>query len=462
MRRYLAVIVAKVFFHICQFLNLGAGGTWPGEIGLRLYPQLITQLSRKIKRGIIIVSGTNGKTTTAKLINQILTKSGFQTIYNATGANLLNGIASALIQKADWRAHINAEYGVFEVDENSLPTAILNLQQVNFPREKKFILVLLNLFRDQLDRYGEVDLIAEKWHKSLKKLPSDTVLILNADDPLIVYLGKGYRKRKVYFGINDKKYFIPKLEHATDSIFCLYCGGRLSYGGIYFSHLGIWRCDRCGEKRPRPDIFRGQNSLPGLYNRYNFLAAQSVGQVMGVGQSFIARALADFEPAFGRQEEFLVNGKKIKLFLSKNPAGFNVSLRTVLESDPKVILLVLNDRIPDGKDISWIWDVDFENIPEHIQLIVSGDRAYDLGLRLKYSLRQPAKISLTSNSELIHYEAPQDKRHSGSIGIKIENYLPRAITTGLNLLDTNETLYILPTYSAMLHVRKILSGRKIF
>jgi len=323
---------------------------------------------------------------------------------------------------------------------------------------------LLNLFRDQLDRYGEVDVIVEKWQTALINLfkdkdhriksdddkVNDTTLILNADDPAIAYLGKNLSLQKKYFGINEPQKFLQNLEHAQDSTFCLNCGARLLYEGIYFSHLGIWKCDKCGNTRPEPQLTKWDEVLPGLYNIYNTLASVSTAKAIGIADSQIKKGLKDFKPAFGRQEEFTINNKKVKIFLSKNPAGFNASLRTVLELNPKTILLALNDRIPDGRDISWIWDVDFETIPESMQVIVSGDRAYDMGLRMKYAFRN--QISNSKNQKhILNFK----KNHL------IESELKKAIEAGLNKVNPNETLFVLATYSAMLEVRRILGGKAI-
>lgn len=442
-RQLVAILFGKITLLVSKLLSLGAGGTWPGEVGLAVYPQLISRFSIQFKHGIIIVAGTNGKTTTSLMINQILHQAGFKTIHNATGANLLNGIASALIKNSNPVGRIKADYGVFEVDENSLPLLVSNLKLKTL--DVNIILVLLNLFRDQLDRYGEVDVIAEKWNSALQYLPLNSNIILNADDPLIAHLGTVVKSREsrkiVYFGINDPKQFIRKLEHATDSIFCLNCGGRLNYSGIYFSHLGIWKCGNCDEKRPQPDIFDFTSPLPGLYNQYNTLAAVSVGKALNIDEKKILQALQNFTPAFGRQEEFKVDAKRVKIFLSKNPAGFNTSLRTVLELKPNALLIMLNDQIPDGRDVSWIWDVDFETIPENIKVVVSGDRTYDMALRIKYAMKQWDNGTI---KKLI-----------------IEPKIKQAVKKGLDEINQGQTLFILPTYSAMLEVRKILSGQKI-
>src|SRR3989344_874878 len=489
MRNLLAIFLGKVTFKLSQLFKLGSGGTWPGEVALTISPNILIQLFSQLNSGVIIVAGTNGKTTTSLMIQQILEKSGFTTIHNTTGANLLNGITSACIKESDWLGRINADWGVFETDENTLPSIIFNFQFSIF-KDKKLIIVLLNLFRDQLDRYGEVDVIAEKWAKALQAIssqPSATghnklTLILNADDPQIAHLGirlshprldrgsadsrlRGNDKEKsfqlrsdsnvLYFGVNDKKHFLKQKEHATDSTFCLNCGGRLVYEGIYYSHIGIWKCVSCGEKRPQPDLSVWDSPMPGLYNQYNTLAAVSVAKALDIKDNIINQALQRFKPAFGRQEEFVINGKKIKIFLSKNPAGFNASLRTVLELNPKTVLLVLNDRIPDGRDVSWIWDVDFETlIQDKHKIIVSGDRVYDLALRMKYAQKYQ-KLNI------------KDQKHKSNIknsvnaNLVIEPILEKAIKIGLSQSRLGEAFHILAIYSAMLEVRKILTGKKI-
>lgn len=428
----ISVLVGQCVSFMSRSLGLGAGATWPGEIALQIDPKIVQTLSKQFSKGVILVAGTNGKTTTTRMIQTILEADGQSTIHNKSGANLLNGIASALLDVVNK----DIDWGIFEIDENSLPIVLKHIT----PKA----IVLLNLFRDQLDRYGEVDVIAEKWQNSLKSLEShermnrNTTLILNADDPLIAHLGKAVKPRPglehaaLYFGLEEASLQKKELEHATDSTFCLNCGARLNYKGIYYSHIGIWNCPQCGEKRPKPDISDWKSPLPGVYNRYNTLAAVAVAKSIGISDTSIKKSLENFKPAFGRQEEFEVDKKKVKIFLSKNPAGFNQSLSTVLELGAKQILLVLNDRIPDGRDVSWIWDVDFKMIPKEVKIIVSGDRVYDMAVRLKYA-------------EVKHVVFEQ---------------LSSALQSGLGG-DKKETLYVLATYSGMLEVRKLLTGRKI-
>ncbi len=442
----LICLIGKIIIFLSRLFNIGNGGTWPGEIALRIDSDILGTLSKKVRRGIILVAGTNGKTTTTLLINQILSQKGLKIVYNDSGANLINGIVSSFIKSSDWKGNIDADWGIFEVDENSLPAAISNFQFPISNKNKKLIITLLNLFRDQLDRYGEVDVIAEKWARTLSKLDSNTTLILNADDPQIAYLAINSHAKIKFFGLNDTNSYRRSIEHATDSIYCLKCGGKLTYTGIYYSHIGDWYCSNCGNIRPKLDLSEYEYPLPGLYNRYNILASVLTARTIGINEKVINEAVLVFKPAFGRQEEMDINGKRVKIFLSKNPAGFNESLRTIISLGASQILFILNDRIPDGRDVSWIWDVDFDELPKFITPVVSGDRAYDLALRLKYA-RGVCELSKDAVSEP---ETP----------ILIYEKLPEAIKFSLQL-NKKETLYILSTYSAMLEVRKILSGKKI-
>lgn len=449
MRNYLAILFGKITGLIISLLHLGAGGTWPGEIALFISPGLLRYLAKQLKKSIVLVAGTNGKTTTSLMIKSILQNANYSVIHNASGANLLNGIISAFLEKTDWLGKFSIDYGVLEVDENSLPIVLHHI--------KPKVVICLNLFRDQLDRYGEVDTIAEKWMKSMKKLPVDTTVILNSDDPQIAYLGQNLKTKIVYFGLSNTEPSLKKHEHATDSIFCPQCGQRLSYEKIYFSHLGIWKCLKCQLVRPQPNFSKWMHALLGVYNKYNTLAAVAASKSLNIDEQTINKSLSMIAPAFGRQEEFEFRGKRVKIMLSKNPTGFNEIVKTVKNLNAKTILLALNDRIPDGRDVSWIWDVDFENMTDlhrsgadFRRLIITGDRCYDLGLRLKYSHEYQISTHSTSSGQAIKNQK-----------LIIEPKLKKAISIALDQTQNNETLYILPTYSAMLEIRKILTGRKI-
>jgi lipid II isoglutaminyl synthase (glutamine-hydrolysing) len=423
------IVLGKVLSKISKLLNLGSGSTWPGHITLSLNPNFIKELTAKNSElKIILVAGTNGKTTTSKLIRTILEKDNNKVFQNEAGANLLNGIASSLIFNSNLSSKINKDYAIFEIDENTLPLILKEIVKPDY-------IVILNLFRDQLDRYGEVNTIANKWREALKRLDERTSLILNADDPQIAHLGQLKNVNAQYFGINPKN-ATSKTQHASDSTYCPNCNSKLTYEAVYFSHLGTWKCTKCMFIHPRGTFNLAPfYPLAGAYNEYNVNAATLLSKKIGLNENTINLALREFAPAFGRQEKIKVDGKNVQILLSKNPTSLNESLRTAFEAKIKDILIVLNDRIPDGRDISWIWDVDFEDFSlKFNRITVSGDRTYDMALRLKYA-------------EYKNVEAQEN--------------LSGAINNALSKISKNETLCILATYSAMLETRKVLTGRKI-
>ncbi len=432
----IAILAGKLVTLLIRAFHLGAGATWPGEIALRLQPSILTQFSKQNKK-IILIAGTNGKTTTAKMIETIFAAVGLRSARNISGANLDNGLISTFLADSLWNGPLVSDYFIFEVDEATLP---IILKQIT-----PHVIVLTNLFRDQLDRYGEVDTIAEKWQTALRSLPKSTTIIANADDPHLVLVGTNLEATVKYFGLEDPSLYLPKMQHATDTIYCPRCGTRLTFAGVYFSHLGKWTCGHC--KLNHPDVQVSSRDfispLEGVYNKYNAIAAALAAREAGVSDDEITNALKTFTPAFGRMETIDYQGKTIKILLSKNPTGFNESLRTVVSSKQKgPILVVLNDRIPDGTDVSWIWDVDFENLNQESgirnygkrKIFVSGDRCFDLGLRLKYA-------------DVLYK--------------RIYRSLEEAIEEAVHETEKDQTLWILPTYSAMLDVRKIVTGKKI-
>lgn len=440
MLNFFSIILGKLIILLSQTLNLGSGSTWPGHIALALNRNFIKDILalhpkggklRKLK--IIIVAGTNGKTTTGRLITSIIRENNKTYLQNKAGANLLNGLASTLIKGVNLFSLprslpgiLNADYLIFESDEYALPKVI---EQTN-----PDYIVCLNLFRDQLDRYGEVDSIAKKWHEKFKKLKKNTTLILNVDDPQISFLEIGTKAKVLHFGLetNDDGNHI---KHGADSAHCPNCGSKLEYESVFFSHLGVWKCSNCQLKRPELDVPSiGFHSLVGTYNKYNTLAAYLFAKQEKINQSVINNTFRNFTPAFGRQEKINYKGKNVQIFLSKNPTSFNESLQTIKFLGGKNLLFVLNDRIPDGLDVSWIWDISFEEIlDKDMNIALSGDRVYDMAIRLKYA------------EQLTH----------------VEPNLKKAINKMVESLDINETLFILPNYSSMLDTRKILTGRKI-
>ncbi len=433
-----SVGASKTVTSLVQLLRLGAASVLPGEIARRLQPKVLPLLFGQVRRGVILVVGTNGKTTTSLLLCTILERQGWRVAHNATGANLINGLVTTLLENTNLLGQLDADYAILEVDENVLPLVLRDCQP-------QFILGL-NLFRDQLDRYGEVDTISRRWQNAIAPLPAETVVVLNADDPTLSHLGQQLPQKVLFFGLSEPEAYLEEIPHAVDSIYCPSCGHPLDYKGVYLSHLGDYHCPSCGfsksllavDSREWPQI------LIGIYNKYNTLAAGLVAKEMGIDTAAIFDTIKTFRAAFGRAEELEVNGKHVRILLSKNPVGMNETIRAVNDiqknGGASTKLLILNDRTPDGTDVSWIWDVDTEKLVAlGGTIVVSGDRVYDMALRLRYS-----QTDGENNFKLIVKEDMQE-----------------AITTALEHTPANETLHILPTYSAMLEVRGLLTGRKI-
>lgn len=447
LRYYLAILIGKLTFLSLRLFQLG-GTAAPGLYASKIDPNLIKKLCRQLKFSILI-SGTNGKTTTTRILSAIFDQADWQYFHNRTGSNLQRGIISELIKHFGFKGLPTARIGLWEIDEAVLPLAIKNIR----PK----IIVLTNLFRDQLDRYGEIDTLAKKWQKALKQLPKTTTLILNADDPTIVSLAKNLNCKVLFFGLRDKSLGTNFLSHASDATMCPYCLLPLSYQTCFVSHLGIYQCSKCGSIQPATQIkakkvaflkeqiqinidYQGQQfktkiELPGIYNIYNLLASFSVATTLKIKPQQIISGIEFFKPAFGRFEEIKTKGKRLRILLVKNPTGFNQVLKTLSllsQNKPFSLLIVLNDLIADGRDVSWIWDVDLENLKKlkNLQeIIISGTRTEDMALRIKYSL----------TSSLL----------------KPEKNIRKAIN---NLLKcSSNQLFILPTYTAMLKTRKILN-----
>jgi UDP-N-acetylmuramyl tripeptide synthase len=434
LRLGLAVAIAKGVTLGVRSLRLGAASVLPGSIARRIAPRLLQLLSQQVKNGVILIAGTNGKTTTSLLLRSILEHKGYRVAHNSTGANLENGLMTALLESSNFLGTIDVDYAILEVDENILPKVLAPLQ----PR----IILCLNLFRDQLDRYGEVDTISKRWTKIISTLPLETVVIPNADDPTLSYLGQQLPQKVLFFGLNEPQHYLDAIPHAVDSIYCPKCGHSLDYQGVYLSHLGDFHCPNCGFRKSQPTLNSSEwlQILIGLYNKYNTLAAATAAIELGVDETTIRDTINNFQAAFGRAEELEIHGKRVRILLSKNPVGTNETIRVVTQSTDKTTLLVLNDRTPDGTDVSWIWDVDTEKLVERGgTLVVSGDRVYDMALRLRYS----------------------EKNTQTHVNLIIEEDLRQAIATALEHTPEHETLHILPTYSAMLEVREVLTGRKI-
>jgi lipid II isoglutaminyl synthase (glutamine-hydrolysing) len=426
----------------------GGGTTLPGRLLLRLAPDAISRLGGELEGGSTIVSATNGKTTTAGMIAAALRAAGRDPVHNRAGSNMSWGVATALLEQTGTE-------GLFEVDEAWLPRVSDDLD----PR----LITLGNLFRDQLDRYGELERLADDWAQMVEQRAGRTGFVLNADDPLIADLGRDRDLRRragvTYFGIEDTSAALPELEHAHDAKHCRRCGAAYEYERAFVGHLGHYTCPRCDADRPEPDVaateielegIRGTRlrvriqdgelelrlPLPGLYNVYNALAAIATALRLGVRPDHVQRGLEGMQAAFGRVETIEVAGKPVSILLIKNPAGANEVLRTLrLEaSGGSLDLWVgLNDRIADGRDVSWIWDADFELLGDSVRSVVcAGTRAPEMAVRLKYAGWRPEAIEVADG-----------------IGASLDHAVASA----------PGRLFALPTYTALLELRKLLADR---
>jgi UDP-N-acetylmuramyl tripeptide synthase len=435
--------LARVAAGLSRLAGTGGGTTLPGKLLWKLDPTAVDRLAARLPQGSALVSATNGKTTTSAMAARILEPS-VRLAHNWAGANLMSGVASALVAARD------AELGLFEVDEAALPEVARRVS----PRAVS----LGNLFRDQLDRYGELELVAGRWREMARGLPADALLVANGDDPQLGEIATE-RPGSVVFGLDDPQHASPELQHAADSKWCVRCGTPYVYAAAYIGHLGDYHCPACGHARPPLDVVareidlnglesvsfrldapegsaRVELQVPGLYNVYNALAAGALARALGASLEAIVAGLQGFSAAFGRFERIQLDERSLLTLLIKNPAGANEVVRTVVAAGtPRVLLVALNDEIADGRDVSWIWDVDFEPLLGALErLIATGERAAELALRFKYA------------------GLPDE-------AIEVVPSLEAALDRGLELTPPGEELIALPTYTAMLALRDLVSRR---
>jgi UDP-N-acetylmuramyl tripeptide synthase len=443
------ILAARAVGELARRAGRGGGTSLPGKLLVKLEPHAIATLAARLPDGSAVVSATNGKTTTAAMVASVLERAGIELVHNRAGANMAGGVASALLQAAHANGGIDGRLGLFELDEFWLDRVAPELD----PRA----MLLCNLFRDQLDRYGELDAIADKWAQVVRELPQSVCLVLNADDPLVADLGRE-RTGVSYFGVEDPAMAMPEMQHAADSKHCRRCGAAYVYDAVYLGHLGRYQCRACGRRRPAPQIAAagieldgtraarfelhtpvGQAAialpLPGLYNVYNALGAAALCLALGIDLATIVAGLQAVRAAFGRAETVPIDGSELSILLIKNPAGANEILRTLaLEHTPLDLLGVLNDRTADGRDISWIWDADFEIIAPSVRRVTcSGTRAAELAVRLKYAGIEPARVQVLPD-------------------------IAAALAEALQRLGDGH-LFALPTYTALLDLRAELARR---
>lgn len=519
MRKIIAVLLGKLIIFLSRSLKLGGGSAYSGLLALKVCPNLIADIAKRLPMGTIAITGTNGKTTTSKYLAKILSESKMKIVANHSGSNLARGIAAALIEKSSLFGKPRGDIGLFEIDEATMPAMV--------PALNPKLVLVTNIFRDQLDRYGELDKTAEIIATSLSRLRAATVM-LNADDPRVCAL---YRKvpensRVFFFGLGESEEFspvsrssisqLPKLSidnplgvsyavdseqinssatnagsrngdansvkslsdhkidrlskintghngntrrvQSFDSKGCVFCSHELVFKQRYFAHMGDYFCPNCNFNRPNAEFIASDiylngvesskacfsNSsgsikvnlnLPGIYNIYNALGAFAAAKSLGISDEPIRRSLEKSTAAFGRTEKLVFNDRKVCLFLTKNPTGMSQVIETLkLDNSQKNLLLCLNDNYADGVDISWIWDVDIEEIDDFAKSIVcSGSRAHDMALRIKYAGYDSSRI-------------------------EVENRIMPAFLRAANGIDMNETLYVLATYTAMLELRKHLTN----
>jgi UDP-N-acetylmuramyl tripeptide synthase len=442
-RLRLETSAARAVGKLSRAAGRGGGTTLPGKLLWKLDPGAIDALSERLAKGAALVSATNGKTTTTAMAAEILGTT-HQLAWNNSGANLASGVASTLL------AAPRADLAVLEVDEAALPTLMRRVR----PR----VVSLGNLFRDQLDRYGELEAVAGRWREAVGALDPAATLIVNGDDPLVADLATG-RERTVRFGVDDPRHARPALQHASDSKYCIRCGSPYTYAAAYVGHLGSYRCESCGHERPSLDVIgraielegiassvfdlvtpagtrRIRLRLPGLYNVYNALAAAALALTLDATLDEVVEGLERFVGAFGRFERIVAGGQEVVVLLIKNPAGGNEAVRTLVDGGaPPVLVLALNDAIADGRDVSWIWDVDFEPLLERVERVVAtGERAAEMALRCVYAGFPEGSLDVIRD-------------------------LGAALDRGLALGSPDTPLVVLPTYTAMLALRAIAAER---
>ncbi len=449
----LGIWIGKSLIALTRVFGRG-GTTLPGRMALKVAPRISSSLAGLLPEGSLIVTGTNGKTTTSALITGILKEAGYNCVHNQSGSNMSWGVASALIAASSWTGHMPGDFAVIEVDEGAFPKVVQSIR----PRG----IIITNIFRDQLDRYGEIDHIRDAIKSGMESQPEYGFEVLNADDPSLISIEENCGKKRWSYGLELNLSTDTFENTGRDIKTCPICNEKLAYEKIFYAHLGHYHCLSCGYKRKEPDVkltdcktsldgkpllqitlpgeeIKVNSPLMGNYNLYNLLAAITCAKALNISNPDIAVALEKSIPSFGRMELFELDGKTIIIALIKNPVGANEVLRTILGQADKInILVTINDKIADGTDVSWLWDVDFEqfsSVKDKLSSVtVSGLRAWDMAVRFKYAGLDPAKF-------------------------KIEENTAEAIEVALEQIPGGGKLFILPTYTAMLEIRSILNKK---
>jgi UDP-N-acetylmuramyl tripeptide synthase len=445
----LAVVAGKISAKAIRALHIGLGSNLPGRVARKMAPTVLSVLAKQAKNGCLAVTGTNGKSTTSGFISSILHQAGFKIVHNRQGANLITGITASLIEAAEWRGNLDCDYCLFEIDEATLPNVAAEV-----PLKA---IVVTNLFRDQLDRFGELDTTARLINKGIDC--NHTPAILNCDDPNVAQLAT--ESDRIYYGVEsdiegagcgDERSSTQYLELA----YCPKCGHGYSYSRFYYGQLGHYSCPNCGNQRPAADVaaedvvlsahgsqftlrlgankFGVNLSLPGLFNVYNALAAAAMAYKLGIDGSVISSGLNNYITLFGRSEKITIGTTPIVIQLIKNPAGASQVIKAAAADANARLLIAINDNLADGRDISWLWDADFELLGNHNhKLVVSGKRAEDMAVRMKYA------------------GVPNEQ-------IEVITDLKKALAAAVKMTSDGQTLWILPTYTCLLSLQKILAA----
>lgn len=436
-----------------RFFRIGGGTSLPGMIARRIDPNVLKSVIGASKAKKIVITGSNGKTTTARMIAALADASGQRVSQNRTGSNLLQGVTSVAVNSADLFGRLDSDVLLFEIDEGTIPLAV--------PEIQPDVVVITNIFRDQLDRYGELYSVATALDKMLESLPESATILLNGNDPQVANFGANARAKRLFYGVESREIGTPLPEESADVIRCIRCNSDLTYEIAYLSHLGIYRCPSCDYTLPELDLAATQVllaadgegpsqvtlrtpegemrltiPLPGLHNVYNAVAAIGAAQAAGIQLDKAQTAFNNLRTAFGRLEKIQAGDKTIYLTFVKNPTSFNLMLRLIAQhSGKKHLLLAMSHTVVDGEDFAWLWDVDIESIATDIlDAVCSGNKAEELAMRLKYAEVAPERISLQVDREA-------------------------ALDAALKNVESGGTLYIMSGYTPTQELRRIMQKR---